>query len=86
MSKALVLYALARPKQDPITTSNLATIKCYNCNKYSHYASSCPKPLIKKTKLALIKIKTSLLPPPLSPSQPSLTSLNTTITLAWSLT
>jgi hypothetical protein len=63
LSKALVSYEGPTRPKPARTDKDLSTIKCYNCQEFGHFATSCPKPRTKKTQAKLSKIEPGLFGP-----------------------
>jgi hypothetical protein len=58
---------VAKATGTPIVTTHpdkgtkvLSTVKCFNCNKFGHYASSCSLPHTNKTRIALAHLEQGL--------------------------
>jgi hypothetical protein len=49
-----------KPKLPNKGIADLSTVKCFNCNKFGHYASSCPLPRTERTRAELARVEQGL--------------------------
>jgi hypothetical protein len=40
--------------------ADLSTVKCYNCNKFGYYATSCTQPRTERTRAELARVEQGL--------------------------